>query len=105
MHLLGGVDQEEEQGERSSSDARQVRGELRRVLDQLIESWRAGRSVPSRAAARSQAVDNRESFITFQSLNDSAKSAAEIPDILVKRKIFAADVLHSRCVCGISHRE
>ena len=105
MHLLGGIDQEEEQRERSSSDARQVRGELRCVLDQLIETWSSRLTVPSRAAARSQAVDNRESLITFQSLDDPSESAAEIPDVLVKRKIFAPDFVPSRRVCGFSHRE
>jgi hypothetical protein len=91
VHLLGGVDEQEEERERARRDRRELEGERFDLGEELVERGRVGVAVASRAAGAAQRLDRLERQLTLEAADDAAERAGEPSDVLVEGDVLAAD--------------
>jgi hypothetical protein len=99
MHLLGGVDEQEEERKGAGRD----RGTLERqgvdAGDELVERGRSRLVVPPSAARLPERFDRVEGGVSLDLADDATQRRREPPDVVVERTVLGANVwrLVRRC--------
>jgi hypothetical protein len=88
MSLLGGVDQEKEEGERTRCDRALLDSKSIDFTQQIVERRNSGLAVTPSARCGAQPFDDLEGFLSFQSLDDAPERAGQPADILVEGEIL-----------------
>jgi hypothetical protein len=91
VHLLGSVDQEEEEGEGARRDGAEREGESLYLLEQLVEGRGIGVAVPAGAAGAAQAFDGIEGLLPFEAADHPAERRGEPADVLMEGNVLAPD--------------
>ena len=94
VHLLGGVDEQEEQRERARDDRGSIERQGVHDREQLIERRRARLAAPPRAAGASERFDGVERIVALQPANDGAERGGEEANVVVEGKVFRPGVGH-----------
>src|SRR3954468_18154297 len=84
MHLLGRIDEQEEQRECSRGNGRCLQRKCADAIEQLVERWRIGISTTSRARRASQSLPLLVLFIALEPLDHAAECGGETTDIFVE---------------------
>ena len=88
MSLLGGVDQQKEECERTRRYRALRDGQRIDFAQQIVERRSSGLPVTASARCRAQPLDDLEGFLSFQSLDDASERAGQPADILVEGEIL-----------------
>ena len=88
VRLLGGVDQQEEEGESAGRHSALRDGESVDQPKQPLEGWRVFGAMTTGSGGDPQPLDDRERLVTLEPADYSSESARKPPDILVEREIF-----------------
>ena len=91
MHLLGGVDEQEEERERARGD----RAQLERQRFDLVRADRRARArrvaVAPRAAGAAEGLDRVERLLALEAEDDAAERGGEPADVLVEGNVLTPD--------------
>ena len=92
MHLLGGVDEQEEERERARGDGAELERQTLRPASRSSSSDGARRiAVAASAAGLSQALDRVERLLALEPADDAPERGGEPADVLVEGDVLAAD--------------
>ena len=91
MHLLRGVDQQEEERERARGDRGTLERERGHLLEQRVERGRVGLAMATRAAGLAERLDALERLLALEAADDPAERCGEPAHVLVQRDVFAAN--------------
>jgi putative restriction endonuclease len=105
MHLLGCIDQQEEEGECARGDGDVLDGERFYLGEQLVEGWRFGGAMSSRSACASEGLYRIECGLALEAAYDSAEGRGEPAHVVVQGDVLAPDARASdRAQIGIRGR-
>jgi hypothetical protein len=88
MHLLGGVDEQEEERERARRGGAHLERKPAHALEKGIQRWRVGIATPAGATRAPQTFDNLKRVVPLELPNHAAKGAGEPADVLVQRHVL-----------------
>jgi hypothetical protein len=98
VHLLGGVDEEEEEREGARDGRRHFDREIRHAREQRVEIGRGGFTAPPTAARGTQIFHCLEDHVALQPLDDLPERGSEPAHVLLQGPILGAN-FGVRC-CG-----
>jgi hypothetical protein len=100
MHLLGGIDEEEEEREGARGERREIERKGGDFLEEGIEVFRVGVAAPARSAGTAEPIDSLKRRFTLEPQDDAAERRGEAPHVIVKRDVFWTCVRPLRGGCG-----
>ena len=90
MHLLRGVDQQEEEGEGARRHRAEVERELRDLVEQGVERRGIGLAVAARATGGTESFHGLECLFPLLRPDHAAQCRGEPPDVVVQGHVLAA---------------
>jgi hypothetical protein len=90
MHLLRGVDQQEEQREGARRGGGERKGKRVHALEQLIERRCAGFLATPRPCIATKGLDDLECLVALETPDDAPERRRELADVFVEREIDVA---------------
>jgi hypothetical protein len=100
MHLLGGIDEEEEEREGARGERREIERKRGDFLEECIEAFRTGVAAAACSACTAEAIDGLKRRFTLEPQDDVAERCGEAPHVIVKRDVFRTGVRPLRGGCG-----
>jgi len=91
VHLLGRVDEQEEEGEGARGDRAQLEGEPLYLVQQVVERWSGRVAMATRAAGAAERLDRVERLLPLEPEDDAAERGGEPADVLVEGNVLTPD--------------
>lgn len=91
MHLLGGIDQEEEEGERPRDDGHPFEGQRIDSGEQFLQALARLGAMPSRARRLPQRLDGVKRFFALEPTNYVAECGGKSSDVVMKRRVLGTN--------------
>jgi hypothetical protein len=88
VRLLGGVDQQEKEGEGAGRHGAVRDAESVDLFQQVVEGRSVGIAVPTGAGCHAQPLDDRERLVTLEASDYATKRASQPANVIVEGKIF-----------------
>jgi len=91
VHLLGGVDEQEEEGEGARGDRAQLEREPFYLAQKFVERWGSRVAMAPRAAGAAEGLDRVERLLPLEPEDDAAERGGEPADVLVEGNVLTPD--------------
>src|SRR3954468_17084124 len=95
MHLLGGIDEEEEQRERACCRCGERKRQGLDALEELLEIGSTPFLASPRTRGATKRLDGLERLVSLESPDDATEGGREATDVLVQGKIDFARLLNT----------